>query len=120
MTEHMVSGQYASRIKKRSLRVKRQNCWEVKKCGRQPGGEKTGELGVCPAALPNKDHDGVNQGKHGGRFCWAIAGTLCGGKEQGTYAMKFMNCLGCEFLKQVHEEEGRDFVLEPKKDKGKS
>ena len=26
------------------------NCWEVKQCGRQPGGPKAGEFGVCPAA----------------------------------------------------------------------
>jgi len=25
------------------------NCWEFKKCGRQPGGPKVAELGVCPA-----------------------------------------------------------------------
>ncbi|MGE5174112.1 MAG: two-CW domain-containing protein, partial [Betaproteobacteria bacterium] len=26
------------------------NCWEHKKCGRQPGGHKVAELGVCPSA----------------------------------------------------------------------
>lgn len=29
---------------------RRQNCWEFKKCGREPGGAKASELGVCPAA----------------------------------------------------------------------
>ena len=99
--------------------MKRENCWEMKKCGRQPGGSNAEELGVCPAALPN-EYDGVNKGNHGGRFCWAIAGTLCGGKVQGTYARKFMCCLDCEFLKQVNEDEGRNFVLNPPKAKDKS
>ena len=26
------------------------NCWQVKKCGREPGGAKVAEFGVCPAA----------------------------------------------------------------------
>lgn len=95
--------------------MERRNCWEVKKCGRQPGGENAEKLGVCPAALPNEYFDGVNKGKHCGRFCWAVAGTLCEGKTQGTYAKKLMDCLGCEFLKQVNEDEGRNFILTPKK-----
>ncbi len=89
------------------------NCWEVENCGLQPGGERVGELGVCPAAEPS-DYDGINRGTHGGRFCWAITNTLCGGKPQGTFAQKLMTCLDCEFMKQVHEEEERNFVLSPK------
>jgi hypothetical protein len=93
----------------------RRNCWEAIKCGRQPGGKNAEELGVCPAALPNEYFDGVNEGTHCGRFCWAVAGTLCGGKMQGTHAKKLMDCLGCEFLKQVNEDEGRNFLLTPKR-----
>jgi hypothetical protein len=100
--------------------MKSRNCWEAKKCGRQPGGENAEKLGICPAALPNEYFDGVNKGKHCGRFCWAVAGTLCGGKVQGTYAKKLMHCLGCEFLKQVNEDEGRNFILTPKETKGES
>jgi hypothetical protein len=29
---------------------KKQNCWEYMKCGREPGGEKVAELGICRAA----------------------------------------------------------------------
>jgi hypothetical protein len=90
--------------------VERKNCWEVKKCGREPGGDHCQELGVCPAALPHKQ-DGINRGKHCGRFCWAIAGTLCGAEVQGTFAKKLKDCLNCDFLKQVHEDEGREFKL---------
>jgi len=99
--------------------MERKNCWEVKKCGREPSGENVEKLGVCPAALPN-EYNGVNKGKHAGRFCWAVAGTLCEGEVQGTYAKKLMGCLGCEFLKQVNEEEGRNFILTPQKAKCES
>lgn len=81
-----------------------QNCWEFKKCGRQPGGLKTREFGVCPAAAEAK-FDGKNHGKNGGRYCWKIAGTLCGGVVQGTFASKLMNCVACEFYKTIRAEE---------------
>jgi hypothetical protein len=93
--------------------MERKNCWEVMNCQRQPGGEKVEELGVCPATLPNK-YDSFNKGKHGGRFCWAIAGNLYGGKLEGAYLDKLGNCINCQFLKQVNEEEAQDFVLSPK------
>ena len=83
------------------------------KCGRQIEGKNVEKNGVCPAASTNK-HDGINNGKYGGRFCWAVAGTLCGGKIQGTYATKLKNCLNCKFLKKVDQEEGRHFILAPK------
>lgn len=83
----------------------KQNCWEFKKCGREPGGAKTNELGVCPATT-EKRTDGMNGGKNGGRACWAITGTLCGGKSQGTFATKVGNCLKCEFYQAVGAEEG--------------
>ncbi|MDD5094516.1 MAG: hypothetical protein PHV74_09080 [Dehalococcoidia bacterium] len=98
--------------------MERSNCWEVMKCGRQPGGNNVEEFGICPAALPNERFDSVNKGEHCGRFCWTVAGTLCGGKVQGTYANKFMDCMNCQFLKQVNEDEGRNFILTLKQAKG--
>lgn len=84
-----------------------QNCWEYKNCGRQPGGAKAAELGICPAAVEERTH-GVNGGKNGGRACWAITGTLCGGKVQGIFAQKLSNCLKCEFYQLVGMEEGQN------------
>jgi hypothetical protein len=81
------------------------NCWEYKKCGRQVGGAKAGELGVCPAATEVRT-EGVNDGHNGGRACWAIAGTLCGGQVQGTFVVKLGNCLKCEFYQLVGAEQG--------------
>lgn len=85
------------------------NCWEFKKCGRQPGGPKAAELGVCPAASEIRVN-GVNCGVNGGRCCWVVAGTLCGGKVQGSFALKYANCANCDFYKVVIAEEGREAV----------
>jgi len=82
------------------------NCWEFKQCGRQPGGHKEHELGVCPAAAERRT-DGINRGKNAGRCCWAIAGTLCKGELQGVFAQKVGNCMKCDFFSQVAQEEGR-------------
>ncbi len=83
----------------------RMNCWEFKECGRQTDGAKSIELGVCPAAT-DASADGLNGGKNGGRLCWAVTGTLCGGKVQGTSAQKQLSCMTCDFFKKVKEEEG--------------
>ena len=88
--------------------MSRMNCWEFKKCGRQPGGMKVSELGVCPAAA-NPMFDGVHGGKNGGRACWVLAGTFCGGVVQGTFAHKLSNCIKCEFYQNVRSEEAKGF-----------
>jgi hypothetical protein len=66
------------------------NCWEFKKCGREVGGAKAVELGVCPA-YPNS-----------GTSCARVAGTLCGGQVQGTFAAKLTNCMRCDFFNSAH------------------
>lgn len=82
----------------------KKNCWEHKKCGRQPGGPKASELGVCPVTVDIELH-GVHGGQGAGRACWVVAGSLCGGTVQGTYAQKLHNCWRCEFMKTVKLEE---------------
>lgn len=86
------------------------NCWEFKNCGREPGGKKAAELGVCPTATCaelNESHGG----KKGGRACWVIAGTMCGGQVQGSFAQKFKNCSVCDFYQAVKAEEKTGFQL---------
>lgn len=83
------------------------NCWEYKKCGREPGGVRMFELGICPATIAVKA-DGINGGKNGGRVCWTIAGTMCEGEVQGTYASKLGFCLQCDFCQLVLKEEKTD------------
>ncbi len=85
------------------------NCWQFKKCGRELGGARVSDLGVCPAATAIKA-DGLNHGKNGGRACWAVAGTLCGGQVQGTFATKLGTCLSCDFYDAVLSEEGSGLV----------
>ena len=63
------------------------HCWEIKNCGRQRGGEKVHELGVCKA-YPNNGHS-----------CWVVAGTFCKGEVQGTFAKKYKQCMVCEVYK---------------------
>lgn len=84
------------------------NCWEFKNCGREPGGANVSLMGVCPASNC-EPLDGPNQGTSGGRMCWAIAGTFCGGKVQGTFGAKVLDCTRCDFLTRVRNEEGDSF-----------
>lgn len=91
------------------------NCWEYKKCGREEGGANVESLGICPAATESRTHH-LNSGKNGGRSCWAIVGTLCGGKVQGTAAQKISNCMSCDFFKLVHEEQSNLGTYVPTKE----
>jgi hypothetical protein len=76
------------------------NCWEFMKCGREPGGTKVAELGVCPAATDTKS-DAINEGRNGGRICWAVAGNMCGGAATCTFALALPGCLACDFYARV-------------------
>ncbi len=73
------------------------NCWEILKCGREYGGEKVSELGECVASKTRCGH-----------CCWAIAGTLCGGVVQGTFAEKGADCMQCEVFKRYNMFTGLD------------
>ncbi len=88
----------------------KKNCWEFKSCGRHNGGEKAADLGVCPASVYDK-LDGIHGGRMAGRACWVIAGTICGGAIQGTFAQKYENCGQCDFYRAVKQEEGAGFHL---------
>jgi two-component system NtrC family sensor kinase len=61
-------------------------CWEYMKCGRDKDA-----TAKCPA------HSNF------GRICWAVAGTFCEGKVQGTFAQKYENCMKCDFYQMVHK-----------------
>lgn len=92
--------------------MNRRNCWEEKNCGRQPGGDQVGALGECPAVSAFACHR-VNNGINGGRACWAVAGTLCGGKVQGRFADKIKGCANCDFFHQVAKDEGQGLATIP-------
>lgn len=86
------------------------NCWEFKNCGREPNGSKVDELGICPSST-EKALDGVHGGKNAGRACWVVAGTMCKGKLQGTFAQKYNSCMECDFCKTVKKEEDANLVM---------
>lgn len=62
-------------------------CWEFMKCGRDKDA-----TAKCPA-YPNF-----------GRICWAVAGTFCEGKVQGTFAQKCEDCRKCDFYRMLKKE----------------
>jgi two-component system, NtrC family, sensor kinase len=65
-----------------------EKCWEYMKCGRDQDSALK-----CPA-YPNF-----------GRTCWAVAGTFCEGKAQGTFAQKYESCQKCEFFQKMKDKE---------------
>ena len=90
--------------------MKKKNCWSVKQCGREAGGKNVSQMGICPASIDRKLH-GTHGGDCAGRACWIIAGTFCGGEEQGTFAHKYHNCEKCDFYLSVRQEEGLQFKM---------
>jgi hypothetical protein len=92
------------------MRKRKLNCWEFKKCGREPGGTHVHDLGTCPATM-EESLDGTHEGKNAGRSCWVLAGTLCKGEVQGSFAQKYQNCGICDFYRTVKQEEFPRFTL---------
>ena len=80
------------------------NCWEYKKCGREPGGLNTETLGVCPASIKS-EYDSHNHGKNAGRCCWMVAGTMGSGDVSCVCASKLMSCYDCGFFHLVQQQE---------------
>ncbi len=101
------------------------NCWEYKKCGREPGGVNARTSGVCVSATNTSMHE-INGGINGGRVCWLVAGTY--GKSRAEMAdciasKAISSCYQCDFHSQVLSEEGfiitddniREKIAHPKK-----
>lgn len=80
---------------------KKLNCWEFKKCGIDD---------KCPAAS-SELFDGINGGKSAGRVCWTVVGTLCRGCVQTDLALKYHDCIKCDFFDYVRMQEGNDFNI---------
>ncbi|MDH4164455.1 MAG: hypothetical protein OEW15_17465 [Nitrospirota bacterium] len=89
--------------------MRKMNCWEFHKCGRELGGHNRAQ-GVCPTAVQTA-LNGVHGGLHGGRSCWIVSGTLCDGEQQGSFGDKFQRCGQCKFYRLVMQEEGAQFNL---------
>lgn len=86
------------------------NCWEYSGCGREQGGARAREMGVCPAASLTSC-DGFLGGRNGGRACAYVAGTYCSGTVQGTYQDKTKQCRQCGFYQRLMAEHGGGFSV---------
>ena len=85
----------------------KKNCWEVKRCMKCI---KILRDEACPVCKETK-LDGVHGGVNGGRACWTIPHTKCGGSAQGSFGEKFIDCVNCDFYNMVKKEEGDSFQL---------
>jgi hypothetical protein len=63
------------------------NCWEFIGCGREAGGERSEDLGVCPAYT-----------RGAGQACWLVEGTHC---RDGPFDEPF--CEVCDFYNLFDE-----------------
>jgi hypothetical protein len=79
--------------------MKKQNCWDFKKCGRGPTGKND-----C-SSTKDSTLNGIHGGINAGRACWAQAGTNGPGAATGTFAMQLKDCLRCDFFRLVLTEE---------------
>lgn len=86
------------------------NCWDFQRCGREAEGARAKELGICPAYL-EINLDGIHEGKNGGRACWIVDRTKCGGRIKRTFVPKFIICRLCDFRKSVIHEESKNFIV---------
>lgn len=78
------------------------NCWEIMNCGREEDGHKTHEQGECIASKLKLGHS-----------CWAVAGTLCRGKVEGSVAKKIGFCTKCKVFKLYNQVTGTfgDYIM---------
>jgi hypothetical protein len=79
------------------------NCWQFKKCGREPGGKNVLEYGVCliPVEI---GLDGTNNGKNGGRSCWMQREYACEEIMRTCNVQEIRECRQCDFYKIVKED----------------
>lgn len=100
-----VRNRAAKPVKKAKRKI---NCWEFKKCGREPGGTQITSLGVCPTSIKTSVN-GINGGINGGRVCWLVAGTYAKHKAELASCVVVKNvssCYECDFHSLVLNEEG--------------
>ena len=80
------------------------NCWEFKKCGREPNGINVPHAGVCPVSIAS-GLNGIHNGKNGGRCCWAFAPE--GSKHDDVLLSsleKSIRCSRCDFYHMVKKD----------------
>ena len=89
--------------------MKKLNCWEYKKCGREGTDDILQDVTTCPASTEIYTNE-INGGTKGGRTCWVIAGTFCRDEIQCEDARNLTSCTECDFYALVKKEEREKFV----------
>jgi len=84
------------------------NCWEFKKCGREPDGENAEKLGVCETSVESK-FDGINHGNNAGRYCWKVKISEENNNVADKTLSAIMTCIECDFFIKVKAEEKNIF-----------
>ena len=87
----------------------KKNCWEYQGCGFGPQESKNSEGQVCPAAV-HEHADGFLGGENGGRSCYFIIGTICGGDGAQTPEEKKNRCNACSFYRDLSNKHGKTFT----------
>jgi hypothetical protein len=99
--------------RRKSAQIMKVNCWEFQTCDKHAAGEQGNHIVVCPVFKETK-LNGIHGGENGGRACWIVPGTLCGGRIKRSLIPKFMACNLCDFKKAVLKEERSDCVVSDK------
>lgn len=84
------------------------NCWEFKRCGREPDGKNSAKLGVCRVAVDTK-FNGINNGTNAGRYCWKVKVSEDNHTTTNKTISNIIDCIDCDFFKKVKKEEKRNF-----------
>lgn len=89
--------------------MRKLNCWEFTKCGRQAEGSSEDVCGLCPSSGDIR-LDGIHDGISAGRSCWVVAGTYAKGEPCCSLLRDIKTCDDCEFYQLVKSEEGDGFL----------
>jgi len=98
------------KYRKAGPQPQKQNCWEFHDCKRHGDGKGPAPYEVCPAATECR-LDSIHGGRFGGRSCWLVMDTLCGGEVQKSPEDKRRHCEACSFADLVRREEGDERMI---------
>lgn len=110
---------YARRAAGLPLGHRPSNCWEVLGCGQGP--DETLRPGTERCPVPSAAaYAAINDGRAGGRICWAVPGALCRRGLPVELSVEQKPCASCSFFAQVRREQGLDgLVLNPVRGRGR-
>ncbi|MCI5148900.1 MAG: hypothetical protein D3916_05850 [Candidatus Electrothrix sp. MAN1_4] len=72
------------------------DCWEFKKCGREPGGKNIEKYGLCSLVVSLEDNK-INNKRNGERLCWSLRESACEGIMRECCVNEIKECRQCTF-----------------------